>query len=440
MVIKDTKQNRAIEWINNLTQYAEEQKLPMRVLDELEDCKKQLYSDIVDWNSIDTAVMGLLESIEEKTCSVAVKTDSKIQEVSIKQVEEQVRKMAHRCHTENINSVDGMAERKNIIVKKNYGKLSEITHSKAHLEEFKNEGLYLQFFQNCKTSYENDAFEMFKDMIQSISNNYVHMLNHLKSMFQSIGGYKIGISNEKFYYEYEESRVEVDKKIQSEVKTSDIGGDDITSLGQKTKDTISNIVKKLEIKRKLLASIPIIILLFAFILGSVATRQQNIDTIKSTEIVSEGDNAFIKDIATNIGEKVIKETSLKTMGTVLSSAVTLLAALLITLGATLILILLIIIICYWAYLKMLKKWCNYQICRECSKYITTELIQFEQNNTLLLKLDTAMKSAVDEYEQQYMDILNNLFTETQHSTDYEQQKEHSTVATMREEWNKIKYE
>lgn len=440
MEINDKKQIKALDWINDLMQYAEAQKLPMRVLDELEDCKKQLSSEVVDWNNIDAAVTEILDSIEEKTGSTMVKSDSKKQEVSVEQVEAQVKKVAQRCHTENIDSVNSTAERKNIVIKKNYDQLRDITRAKAHLEEFKNEDLYLQFFQNCKTSYENDVFGMFGDMIQSISSNYVHMLDHMKSMFQSIGGYKIGISNEKFYYEYEERRIEIDKKILSEASTADTGGNDIISFGQKTKDAISSIVKKLERKRKILAWVPLIILLCIFIFGSVLTQRQSRDTIESVATATDSDDSFIKDIAKDIGVKVIEKASLKAVGTVLSSVVTLLLSLLITFGAVIILFLLIIIVCYMVYLKMLKTWCNNKICRECSKHLTEELIQFEHNNVLSVKLDAAMQSAADEYEQQYMDILNNLFIGTPYEADNGQQKESSKVAVMREEWNKIKYE
>lgn len=161
--IKD--KDKAIEWINDLTQFAEEQKLPMRILDGLDDCKKQLSSSGVDWNSLDATVMELLESIEEKTGSSIVKAEDRKQEASVEQVKAQVIKMAQRCHTENIASIDSMAERKNMLIKKNFDKLGDITHTEAHLEELKNENLYLTFFQNCKTAYKRDAYEIFKDML-----------------------------------------------------------------------------------------------------------------------------------------------------------------------------------------------------------------------------------------------------------------------------------
>lgn len=448
--IKD--KDKAIEWINDLTQFAEEQKLPMRILDGLDDCKKQLSSSGVDWNSLDDAVMELLESIEEKTGSSIVKAEDRKQEASVEQVKAQVIKMAQRCHTENIASIDSMAERKNMLIKKNFDKLGDITHTEAHLEEMKNENLYLTFFQNCKTAYERDAYEVFKDMLHSISSNYDYMLEHMKSMFTSIGGYADGIGNEKFYYEYEERRAGIDKRLQGEAETADIGGNDIISLAQKTKAAIKKIVKKAVRKRKLSAWLPLAILLCGFIVGAVVTREKNAAVIESYEAAGDGNDndsslieaakefmEKIKENAEAANETSDKGISQDVIRTVLSAGAGLLLSLAITLGLVLIFIILLIIVCYAVYLRMLKRRCNNEICKKCGEYLTAELLQFERNNALSAKLDAAVQNAADEYEKQYMDILNNLFAGTRYGSEDAPQKEISKLSELREAWNKIKY-
>lgn len=67
----------------------------------------------------------------------------------------------------------------------------------------------------------------------------------MRSMFQSIGGYRNGIGNETFYLEYEGQKDGINKSVQAEAETADIGGSDIISFGQKTGDVVKSVVKKL---------------------------------------------------------------------------------------------------------------------------------------------------------------------------------------------------
>lgn len=428
----DERQREAAEWFDELKRYAGEKNLPMRIMDELEECRKLALSGEAEWGAVSRSVEELLESIEGKTMP-AVMQEKAGNEVSTEDIKAQLEKMARRCHAENTASVDGMGERKNAVIKKMYGQLFEISQTKAHLEELKNEDLYLHFFSLSRTTYERDTFEMIRELLQSISNNYGYMLNHMKSMFQSIGGYRKGIGSEKFYLEYEARRNGIDQKILSEAQTADIGGNDIISFGQRTKEVIKGMVKKLERKRKLLAWVPLIILLCLLMVGSVVRQGQSRQETERIEETNESDNAVIKDVAQKLGEKVIKEPE------IVKSVVRFFRTLLVSLGAFLALVLLVIVLLYIAYLKILKQWCDHQICKKCGEYLKTELSCFEQESGLSLKLDIVMLNAVDEYERQYMEVLNQLLTGTDYEQQDQQQNEMAEWNALREQWNTLKY-
>lgn len=323
-------------------------------MDELEECRELVLSGNAEWDVVSRNVEGLMESIEGKIVPAAVREKAEY-EVSAEDIKAQLEKMARRCHAENKTSLDCMEERKNVIVKKAYEQLFEISHTKAHLEELKNEDLYLQFFIQCKTIYERDVFGIIRELLQSVSGNYDYMADQMRSMFQSIGGYKNGIGNEKFYLEYEQRKDGIEKSVQTEAETADIGGNDMVSFGQRTKDVIKRTVKKLTRKRKFLAWVPLLILL------------------------------------------------------------------------------------YFCYLKILKGWCNRQIRKRCGEYLKTELARFEQENNLSPKVDAAMQSATDEYERQYIEVLNQLFMGTDCGEQDQQQNEMTEWNELREKWNTLKY-
>lgn len=440
------KQIKALEWMNELEQYAKKQKLSIRILDNIDDCKKQITAENPNWNEVNAGVEDLLKSIERKTVPDIVQTDKNKNEVSIHAMKTRVTQMAEQCHTENEASVSMMTERKNVVIKKLYGDMQEISHTKAHLSELKNEDLYLEFFQKTKREYEKNVFQMIRETLGDISNNYNYMLEHMRSMFQNIGGYKNGLGNEKFYYEYTSRKDGIDKKIQNEVELSFTGGNDIISFGQKTNDVIKGIVKKLNRKRKMLIWLPLLFLLLCFSFKAITSQKQSREVIESVEAQAEksDENSEVRSALTDIGkslaEKAVEAIPPGAVGSFLTSLITFLGALIISLGALILFIVLLIIVLYAAYLKMLKLWCNHQIRKRCGEYLKTELIQFEQNNTLMLKLDEAMKTATEEYESQYLAVLNSIFSGTNYDFENSQNEEPDPFTALRNEWDALKYE
>lgn len=428
----DEKQLRALECLDRLTAYASENKVPMRIIDELEECKKQIASANADWSAIHLTMEDLLKSIERKVSPQIVREVHDDNEISIEMIKEQLEKMAGRCRADNRTSIDSMAERKNTLVKMNCEQLMDISHTKAHFEELKNEDLYLLFFQQCRSRYESGAFEMFRELLRSISENYNHMLNHMKSMFQSIDGYKNGICSEKFYYEYEERRTGIDHRVQGEMQTADIGGGDILSFAQTTKEKIKKIANKLTCKRKLLAWAPVLVALGLLVIGVGGTIIANQKEAQQAEADAEAqeDSDASRGLANAVNnivqalDKVSAKRASQASGFMWKG---------ILIGAA------IVIALYAIYIQILKKWCNHQICRQCGEYLKTELLRFEQTNELLSKLDAAMQNAAEEYERQYMDVLNNLLQNSQYQTaDAAQTGTMSKFDLLRDEWNCVR--
>lgn len=316
-----------------------------------------------------------------------------------------------------------------------YGQLSEISRTKAHLDELKNEDLYLQFFSQCRSSFENNVMEMVRELLQSISNNYSHMLDHMGSMFRSIDGYRKGLGNEKFYMEYEARRSGIDQKILGEAQTADVGGNDLISFGNRTKDAVKKIVRKLVRKRKLLAWVPLLVLLCLFTTTAVVRQERSKQTVESAEQVEKENDSVLKDVVIDYGKKAVKSAS----PGILQAVVSLILALLVSLGAMVIFVVLVIILLYMCYLKLLKLQCNHQVCKRCGEYLNTKLQQFEQNNSFSRKLDTVMHNAADDYDRQYMDVLNHLFSDTGYEEKHEPQDENAEWTALHEEWEQIKY-
>lgn len=388
----------------------------MRIMDELDECKKQITAPDVDWDSFNRTMESLLNSMEQKAEPQAISGKRENHEVSVQMVQEEIKKMAQRCRSDNTASINSMSERKNIIIKKNHEQLSEISYAKAHIEELKNEAAYLAFFQTCKTKYERDSFEMFRELLQSISGNYYHMMEQMKSMFHHIEGYKNNIGNEKIYYEYDGQKDGIDHKVLGEVQTADIGGNDIISFAQTTKKSVNKTVKKLTRKRKLLAWLPVLIILGVFaagVVGNIIVKQHNTEQIEKD---ADNESTFWEEKK----QEAFDGVALKDI------------------AISFVLTIIIIVLIYMAYLKMLRAWCDSRICKQCGAYLKTELYKFEQSDCLTNKLEAAMENAAEEYERQYMNVLNQLFQNTQYSSDSALTGIETEFSALRAEWNTYK--
>lgn len=447
------KQKKALDCLKGIEQYAKEQKLSTRILDGIDECKKQIAEDDTKWNEVNFAVEDILKSIEQKTAPVSIYKDKDKNEISIQEIKAQITKMAERCHAENETSMGMMTERKNAVLQKAYREIQEITYIKAHSKELKDENLYLEFYKKVKSKYEKNVFQIIKEMLGDISNNYNYMLEHIKSMFQSIGGYAAGVGNKTFYHEYAEKKEGLDKKIQSESETSEVGGSEIISFGIRTKDAIKDIKKKINKKTKLLMTAPILmvltLLLICFSVKVITLINENKAVIEKEE---EKENSEVKDDAekTNKSEESnseierITDDLMEVLGTVVTSEIEsemMSDTLGSSIGIKVVLGIVIVIIALYAiYIIILKLWCSHQIRKRCGEFLQTETIQFAQNNTLMPKLEEAMKTAVEEYESQYLAILNSIFIGTNYDMNNTKNEKQDQFTVLKEEWNALRYE
>lgn len=418
----DTKQKDILAWLGELEKYATDKQLSMRILDGIEDCKNKTGAESPDLQEISIRVEDLLSSIEQKTASVVVQ-DNNQDQIPIQAIEDQIKKMAQRCQTENKASVRNITERKNLVVKKIYENLQEITHTKAHLKDLKDQSAYLHFYENQRMEYERATFSLIRELLHDVSGNYNYMVEHLRSMFQSIGGYKFGVGNEKFYNEFETQKEGLDNRLQNEVVSKEVGGSKITDFAQKTEKKIKKTVSKFVRVRKLLAWVPVIVLLLVLTAGFVVKQNNQQDTTEETQEQS----SWVSDLASWASDFAKEKVSQNT-----SSSETDLSFL--------IFIVLIVIVLYCAYIGVLKSWCNRRICTVCGEYLQVELEDFKRSDSIMPMLNDAVDSSILEYEQEYLAILHQILFGSVFDADENEQSKMREFESLKESWNKIKYE
>ena len=443
--------NEIKEWLKRLNDYAKEQKFSTRILDSIADCM-EMAERKENSEKLKSAIEELMESIGYKALPVSEKTEDG--ENFIEEVEAEIERRAKRCRNENEESFHNISERKNAVITKTYHNMEEISHTKAHLGELKNEEYYLAFFNPIKAEYEKDMIHTFKELLQDVSNNYQFMMQHMKSMFEHIGGRKDGLGNRKFYEEYDSQKERIEKIVENEVEQSDFGGKDILEFGHNTKNKIKKIVKKWNAKKRrriiMPILIPIVTVLMIFTVRTVVTaviqqkeeakqeetRQKEAEERK--ELLKEGtnDKEIIMEKIANYVKGTLSDIDIKPMENTKSGMD--MEKLKILILAS-IFFLLIIVIGYIAYIKAVGRWCDTKICNECGEYLTVKLSEFSQRNILNDKVKDSMQNALEEYERKYLEVLNRIFDGAKYQAGEEKPQEVNQFEKLQEEWNAIKY-
>ena len=428
------KQKETLEWLDKLEQYAKEKQLSMRILDSIDECRKNVVSENVNWNQISIQVEELLDSIEKKVLPAVAQVYEGDNEVSVTVVENELKSMAQRCHTENENSINSFENRKDIILQRLFINLQDITRVKAHLQEMKNEDSYQVFFQRAKGEYHNNVLSMVRELLQSVSNNHRQMMERMKSMMQSIKAYRHGLSSERLYREYDTKTVGLDSKIQNEIERLETGEEEIVNFARKTRETINSIVQKLERKRKMRAWLPAIIIVCVLLAGAVSMYVEISSAMKGIkESASETSGIQVEDVKEMLD-------SAKGLYESMSGAAEVAGSISIAgIAVYGIFIFLVVGLIYALYLFLLKWWCNCQICSKCGTYLNAELANFEKNNTLRSRMNDMVNVAVEEYEQQYAVILNELLAGSSFDPESEEKKEAYRFTEVKNSWNAIKY-
>lgn len=424
------KQKEMLEWLDKLEQYAKEKQLSMRIMDSINECRKYVVSKNADWNRISMQAEELLESIGKKVLPAVAQGEDGGCQVSAEAVENEMKSMAKRCHAENEASVNIIEDRKILIFQELIVKLKDITRVKAHLAEMKKEISYQAFFQRAEMEYHNSVLSMVRELLQDIRSNHERMMEHMKNMLQSIKAHRHGLSSERIYQECDTKIAGLDSKIRNEIESLEAGEEEVLELGRKTWKAIHSIVKKHERKRKILAWIPVILILCIFLTGMSAILLNASDEMGSSPL--EEDSVIWEDIKETVNSvrqdferfKSGIEAAEKGFSGII---------------ACVILMILAAVLIYVFYLWILKQWCDRQICNKCGTYLKAVLVDFEKNSAMLSRMGGMVNAAVEIYERQYAMMLNELLEGSDFDPGSEKKKETNRFAELKNSWNAVKY-
>ncbi len=419
---------KTIEWMKEVEKYAVKYKLTTEIIESIKQCKKRIKAENADWNDISLAVEKLLEDIG---CRVMPENEANaggMKEVSVQVFKTQMQKITEKCHAENEAAEKFMIEYGTSAIKKVYESMQKIAAVRTYLAEMKNENLYQDFFLNIEKEYDRTAVLLIQGLFRDIAKNYMQILDEMQTVLQSIEEYLPDKESKKIYSEYKEEKSSLDKEMMNKADKLEFGTSEISLFGQRTKGAVKSISKKWQRKKKMLIFLPIFLLICSILFEVIIAQEQIRELIESVAM---------NDFMMRFGNMINNKIPWNAMGDFLYSVVAFIFMLFTNLKSLMIVAVILIIVFFIAYFKFLRYWCDNQICRQCEEYLKIELAQFDNQNTLMLKMEKAVRSVVEEYEQENHTFLEHIFSEIEYGSADANKADVNWFMDIREQWNDL---
>lgn len=419
---------KTIEWMKEVEKYAVKYKLTSEILESINQCKKRVKAENTDWNDINLAVEKLLEDIGRRVVPENETNAGGMKEVSVQVFKTQIQKVTEKCHAENEAAEKFMIEYGTTAVKKVYGSIQKISAARTYLAEMKNENLYLDFFMNIEKEYDRTTVLLIQGLFRDIAKNYIQILDEMQTVLKSIDEYLPDKESNKIYSEYKEEKNGLDKEMLNKAEKLEFGGSEIALFGQRTKGAVKSITKKWQRKKNVLIFLPIFLLICSILFEAIIAQEQIRGLIENVAM-----NDFMMKFSDMINHKI----PWNALGDFFYSVVAFVFMLFTNLKSIMIVAVVLIVVFFIAYLKFLRDWCDNQICRQCEEYLKIELAQFDNQNTLMLKMKKTVRSAVEEYEQENYTVLEHIFSEIEYGSANAEKVDVNWFMDIREQWNQI---
>lgn len=420
----DESKQEVIQWLDKLESYAIENEFSSRFIDNICECKNDLCSENVQIGAICTQIEELLQSMEKKVCpNLSNPADQERDEV-LQQMELQVKKMVQRCHDENLQAMDELDVCKQSLLNKCSMQMHDMVKSATYVEDIESEARYLQFYENVAHEYEKACVSVASEMLENMNQNYSHMVEHMSGLVQNANSAGIRLINGKNLYELNNKRTTLGEKILSEVQVGNTGKEKIRSFAQKTGKQIGKIVKGAELKRKICAMLPVLILLGIILVNVISGFFMSPTEPKATDASIEvGDAMDVFDWFQNLFGLQEILTTLNVVG---------MSAIFVGIA-----VVLIVVVFYIGYIKCLKKSCHNVVCKKSAAYLEKELLAFEQSGCMRQALEEEIQNAAEEYELRNVTLLNDTFSFEERNMRVDKTNAFTALA---EEWKRIKSE
>lgn len=449
------EQRELLQWLNRMEKTAVKGHVKTRLLDAIEDCRKDLEGELTEQEQ--KAKVRELEELfgqVKKQTGFEAETDSLGAEVRQKAAE-----MMERCRRSNealkkdyLNGAAAYIQEAELAMK-------ELCNVEANYEEVTNKDRFLNIFKGIGQKFKRQMDDSQREYISAGNQSYQNVFDRLKSLFSSTGYDKE--AQQKFYVTYYENQDVFIRNAQGYGDNLEKGESSIIEYAESLQEKIEKIVKDIKSKTSRRKWLPLLVILLIAALGTtgkvvsdqkkaareLAAIEQEIReqeaareaeaAARAEERADEGLEGYIKDKvdqSAEIVEEAAKEATEKAVEIAMQKASyegkKLLLAAVLTVGLPVLILLLVL---YWIWAKGADKRCRSQIIQETGKLEKEALEEWRQKGTLAAAVEESFRLTEAYMEKQYGDLLSKLLNDEE-----EADPEKAEFARLCSDWENIK--
>lgn len=422
------KQKRLLEWLKKLELFAQNENLPMRLIDSIRDLREQAAVENTDWYQLYINADNLFQSIGHKVqkqqTSQEITTDYEV--ISVDEVKKKISEILTRGRNENAASISDALYGSRVPIKECYRQINEIASNRRTLTKIGNGNYFLNLFQKIKQSYERNIRQIFNDFATSVSNNCMRMIENIRSICKGIDGYKLGFGEEEFYVKYNERKEGWDSQLRYNIENADLGSHVIMDFAQETLEKMRQTASKYKKKRNFQLGLSCLILLIGIVLVGGFSLANKYMEGRNKQIETEAAQSVSSNIVSDIESVMVTVSDLESVkGSVTSkkSNIKILYALI---------VIVIIALCF-IYTVVVMIFYHNKIISAFGECLQRESELFEKENRLDFHVE--FEEIVSEYEQYYINAINGIFEGS--TLEHYVAKKQSEYDQLRNEWDII---
>lgn len=431
--MKKEVKKEVLQWICKMEEIAAGHHLKTRLLDAIQDCKKELESKMTqaEWAEKSLELEELLGQMKKQLPGEMKEKGSE------DEIEQRAFEILERCRRSNEILKSEYLNGSAAYIQEAERSMEEPFGAQEYYENVIDKKRFFDVFHTIGETYKMQMEAFQKKYVDMLHQNYQNAFDRLKDLFCCTGYDKE--AQRKFYETYYENQDSLIRDSGGYIQHLEQGQSSIAEYAEKVHVLIQKTVKRMKRKTARKKWMPVVLFLLMIALGITskialermdANEQKELASQESAAAETENASGALDSLSRAVDEKIDKvgENAIKAkVGSGLFGTAS---------GIVLMILMplaLLLFVLYWLWMKRLDRHCRNRITEEAEMRLRTAMKEWKQQEPLLVSMRESFDAIEAYVDQGYQKLLTQLL-DGQKKTD----PEGAEFAKLCYEWENIK--
>lgn len=400
-----TMQQKTLAVVDELEQYAVQENEKQRVLDIISEIREKVVSDF-DNQSVPKVVSEIDNIVQHFQRQEIDKNEYVIDEftkVTKKEIQQRIQEIIAESHQATVSVRNQYILNEDSTLKQIKVQMNEIANMNINYNYMHNPNAFCDFFSQIAYKMRQQVCSSVKECIAEMGNGYHHAMEYMNGILKEIKSKNIHTCQRQLYQYYDKDRNLIMEEVLKKADTFDFGTEEIENFGVNQMHSIQKIVKKQKRIRFHKILLPIYIVVAFFLFNAIMSADIFTGNRETTQTLVEQTEE--KDIVTIVqnADAVVKHTN-----SIIKNLKPILSRIGVYLVYVVAVIISIIVIAYYLYIRHVNKRYHLNIKNECSKLLNECLNEFWQETDMQKEIANAFVLTEELLLEKYKTMIKNV--------------------------------